>query len=108
MSHIVKCRQFGGTIKELYIFKKNQQQQKTPKTPKKTNQKNPQKLTQKKADTYHSLGTGQPFSVTVEVIDGESITILTELSDRKIPWFDCGISGQMESRCGIPGLQITL
>lgn len=62
----------------------------------------------KNDDTCHRLGAGQPFSVTVDLIDGGSITSLTELSVRKVAQLDYGISGQTESRYRIPGLQITL
>lgn len=56
----MKCRQFRGTIKELYL---------------------------KKADTCHGLGTGQLFSVTVELTDGGSIISLTELLVKKPDFF---------------------
>lgn len=85
MSQIVKYRQFRGMIKELYLKKKK-----------------------KRPDTCHGLGTGQPFSMTMELIDGGSITFLTELSVRKVSQLDYGISGQTESRYKNPGLQITL
>lgn len=57
MSQIVKYRQFRGMIKKRYLGEKKG-----------------------KAD---SLGTGQPFSMTVELTNGGSITFLTELSMRK-------------------------
>lgn len=46
--------------------------------------------------------------MTVDLIDGGSITYLTELSVRKVAQLDYGISGQTESRYRISGLQITL
>lgn len=81
MSQIVKYRQFRGMIKKRYLGGKKG-----------------------KAD---GLGTGQPFSMTVELTNGGSITFLTELSMRK-NFLDYGISCQTESRYRIPGLQTTL